>query len=85
MSITDFFHETAIKDGVAKIIQDDFDLKLGPEQMEHVTNLVMDKLEHMPAVTEGEDPEVDMFYYLLYTMLHNITLQAKLKFLDEAS
>ena len=84
-NITNYFHETSIKDGIASIIQGDFKLKLGPDQMDDVTDIIIRKLDSMPAVTGGEESEVDMFYYLLYTMLDNIALHAKLKALEKIS
>jgi hypothetical protein len=82
-NLTNYFNGTIAKDGIASIIRDSFNLKLNPELMDQVTNIVINKLDSAPSITEGEDKEVDMFYYLLYTMLQNITLQAKVTDLEE--
>ncbi len=82
-TLINYFHETAIKDGIASIIQQDFEIDLDAEQMDQLTNVIFNKLDNMPSVTDGEDLELDTFYYLLFTLLQNITLQAKVDALKE--
>ncbi len=83
-NLIDYFHEAAIESGIGTIIRDEFGLKLEPKQMEHLTSLIMDKLGHM-IETSDEDMEVSMFRYLLQTIIHNVTLEAKIKTLEEGS
>lgn len=83
-NLTDYFHETAIKDGIAAIIRNDFEINLDDRQIEQLTSMIFNKLDNMPSITDDGDLEVDIFYYLLYTMLQNITLQAKVRALEEA-
>lgn len=81
-SITAFFQEQAIRDGVATILEHNFGLDLTTEQMSKTTEIIFNTLDEMPVYTADEDGELDMetelFFYLIHTMLKNIMLHAKI-------
>jgi hypothetical protein len=84
INLTDWFHETAIKDGITSILKNDFEINLDADQLDQLSNVIFNKLDNMPSVTDGEDLELDTFYYLLCLMIENMTLQSKVKALEEA-
>ena len=84
-SLLEYFHETAIKNGIATIIQNDFKLPLTTSQTLEMTDMIYRRLENMPVVTTDDDVdmEAELFYHLLYTVMRNIVLEAKVKALQE--